>query len=548
MSIGWPLGLLGLLALPAIVWLHRFVVQARRHPVSDLGLWVDALRAGAEGRSPRRPPLTAVLLLELLAATALVAALAQIRLGGPALPPPTVGVVLDTSASMRGGAEGQRPLDLAAALLREVPAGTRIVLAAGWPSPRILADGAVDEALAALAATPAAVPAHDLAPVLALLTGLGIDERWVLTDDPAVALPHTVHLGAPAGNVAFVGASWPEGGAPTVAVQAFGDADVPLTLTVRAEATSTVAVIAPHGTFRALEIPVDGDEVQVELPPDALAVDDQVTLVRPAPRGVGVAITLPDGPARRAFAAAVDAIDTLALADPPALVIGPGDAPARLVLAAGPADHVATQLTADRFSPLMDGVDVSELIWPATAAQPPPGAQVHLTSAEGPVLWQVGTTFTWNLASDAATNLFRREAFVALLTNLGDELARVHGAIAQPNLRAGDALRLSAAPEWPAPRRWLHPDGAASELPADRPLTELGAHRLTAGGADVGRFAVSFADPRESDLTARAPDGPGAFRPDYARAAAPSADEASTWPWLAALAALIAAWSLLGRR
>jgi Aerotolerance regulator N-terminal len=563
MTLGWPAGLLGLLALPAIVWLHRYVVQAAPQPVSNLDLWADALDAGAEGTTPRRPPLTWVLVLELLAATALVTVLADVRLGGPTLTPPTLGLVVDTSASMTGGPPGERPTDQVRARLAALPPGARVVLAAAWPAPRILADGGVQDALAALDALPWTAPRHDPTAALGLLGALGVEQPWVLTDDPEVRHPSAVHLGAPADNVGFVGATWPEGGRPTLAVQAFGDADVPLVLTVEAAGVrSTVDVIAPRGSFRPVElagVPAEAQTVVVSLSPGgSLDVDDRVTLARPATRPVGVAVRLADGPAADAFRAVVTAIDALRLEDAdPGLVIGPPGAAApgqvALEVLGGAADHRATAISADVFSPLLVGVDLVDLQWPASAAAPPPGARVHLTSAEGPLLWQIGSTFTLNLATDAPTNLFRREGFVALMANLADELARRDGQIPSANVRAGDVVPLLPPATWATPIRWRHPDGAQTELPPGRearlgPLTEPGAHAVTADGQEVVSFAVSFADPQESDLTRRVPDPPGAWAPVLTVSAPSLAGSVPTWPWLAAIGALIGAWTLLGPR
>src|SRR6266568_6667507 len=93
-----PLALVALLVPAAILLVHWFFGSRRRLRVSAVFLWTDLPRAST-GRSRRRwPPLTLLLLLQLLAAVLAVLALA--RPATRSQPPRHVALVLDVSGSM----------------------------------------------------------------------------------------------------------------------------------------------------------------------------------------------------------------------------------------------------------------------------------------------------------------------------------------------------------------------------------------------------------------------------------------------------------------
>src|SRR4030095_9518335 len=84
-----PLGLLALLAIPAIVAIHLFRRRFPPRPVAGLFLWQVARQTPEGGGKISRLPITASLILECLAALALALIIAGARLssasGVPAL-------------------------------------------------------------------------------------------------------------------------------------------------------------------------------------------------------------------------------------------------------------------------------------------------------------------------------------------------------------------------------------------------------------------------------------------------------------------------------
>ncbi len=94
-----PLGLLALLAIPAIVAIHLFRRRFPVRPVAGLFLWQMAQRTPEGGGRITRLPITTSLILECLAALALALILAGARLS-PAGVSQHLVVLLDDSASM----------------------------------------------------------------------------------------------------------------------------------------------------------------------------------------------------------------------------------------------------------------------------------------------------------------------------------------------------------------------------------------------------------------------------------------------------------------
>lgn len=96
-----PIGLLALLALPVIVWLHLRRDRSRQVIVSNLKMW-DFLDVQLSGRRARKLPLSWILFFDLLIALLLGLALARPQLNLPGLFEPRrhVVILLDDSTSM----------------------------------------------------------------------------------------------------------------------------------------------------------------------------------------------------------------------------------------------------------------------------------------------------------------------------------------------------------------------------------------------------------------------------------------------------------------
>lgn len=131
-----PLAALFALSLPAIVLLHMRQSRARQLPVTTMRFWAEATRHRRQRLSLRRPPLSLLLLLQLLAAALIVAALVRPAIPVPGLPgnvpPRQLIVLLDRSASMRATDLSPNRFEVAKGrardLIRSAPAEEAVTL------------------------------------------------------------------------------------------------------------------------------------------------------------------------------------------------------------------------------------------------------------------------------------------------------------------------------------------------------------------------------------------------------------------------------------
>jgi hypothetical protein len=274
---GAPLGLLALLALPALIALHLFRRRHRDQPVTGLFLWLDAGLDAAAG--PRRQPLRRDPVLWLECAAALLAALflADFRPFGEATAQHFV-LVLDDSASMSAaepGAGGHdtrtRAIEEAEARISETGRRGRVTLVRSGRRPSLLAGPAAlaDEARAALAAWHPAATDHDLGPALAFARELAAGGRITLLTDaplPAAARPadvEVVSVGRALENAGFVSAERVPVSAEEdeirASVRGFAVAGLTRALTLRAAGqelhTQTLALASGATVHIALRIP-----------------------------------------------------------------------------------------------------------------------------------------------------------------------------------------------------------------------------------------------------------------------------------------------------
>src|SRR6185436_9258039 len=113
MMFATPLGLLALLAIPAIVAIHLFRRRFPVRPVAGLFLWQIMRQTPEGGGKIARLPITTSLILECLAALTLALILAGARVSSSGVSPHLV-VLLDDSASMAAvNARGESARDRA---------------------------------------------------------------------------------------------------------------------------------------------------------------------------------------------------------------------------------------------------------------------------------------------------------------------------------------------------------------------------------------------------------------------------------------------------
>src|SRR3990170_5704620 len=169
MMFATPLGLLALLAIPAIVAIHLFRRRFPVRPVAGLFLWKILRQTPEGGGRIARLPITTSLILECLAALALALILAGARLSSAGVSQHLV-VLLDDSASMAAvNARGESARDRAVRrVLREVDrlgAGARVTLVLSGDRPSVLSGPAAFavEARRALATWKPEASHHSLA-------------------------------------------------------------------------------------------------------------------------------------------------------------------------------------------------------------------------------------------------------------------------------------------------------------------------------------------------------------------------------------------------
>ena len=543
-----PLGLLALLALPAVLVLHLFRRRFQERRIAGLFLFAaDALPADA-GRTRARLLRTPSLWLELLAALVLSLWLAGLHVGAPPAETHLV-VVLDDSASMGAVAPG----DAVAVLARRDIAGqldeigddavVTLVLTGRRPSVIVGPRGTPAQARAALEAWAPSQPAHDPAAAWDLALDLAADDgrlRYV-TDREAPPPPprfHHVALGVPLANAAIASARRvPRGAEERVYADllAWGEAPVETRVTVEAiagEARTPVAekaiTITPGRTLHlAWTLPAADVPLRITLGEDALAADNVATLLPEPLRIVPVHVALDEATARALgiaqVLAALDDVRVVGSADDAALRVGGADVrvpPGGVALAlATPGDERDAWigpfllerrrvLGGGEGAPLLAGVTLEGVVWSAGRGALPglalvlAGEQVLL--AEEAVAG--GVRVHLNL-DPTRSNLATSPDWPILIANIVAAVRdRLPGPVAT-NVRLGGeiAVRFAGTPDEAAQHVLFAPDGDARRARGWPWITwearRAGLHVLRRGETEVARFAVNFTDPLESDLT-----------------------------------------------
>ncbi len=399
MSVLVPLGLLALISLPAIVVLHMRNVTPQTRPIPSLRFWLAANPRTTEQTRFRRPPITLLLILQLLIAAALALALARpvtsramSALGLDLRSEPRHLILLidgSTSMSATDTPDGRSRFEAARTeALRELSdlregdvatvllLGTRTVSYSATDGASL---GALRERIASVAPPggradldAALTLAHDL-----LLPGLD-DQVSVITDGAVAADPGTAdRLGAPVA-LHLVGSAATGATAPNVAV---------VDLSSR---TDPQHPAQPQLYARLLNFGPTAVSAPVALDSDGLEVSRQPVTLPPNGGSAELTWALPQGAQR--VSVKIDAPDALA-ADNEASLVAQGnaagslgldillvsDAPAALqrALSALPGAQVTSQPT-DGFAAAIAGHTYDLIVFDRTAppadAAPQPGA------------------------------------------------------------------------------------------------------------------------------------------------------------------------------
>jgi hypothetical protein len=331
MIFATPLGLLALLAIPAIIAIHLFRRRFPERRVAGLFLWGPVRQTPEGGGRITRLPITRSLILECLAALALALILAGARIS-PAGVSQHLVVLLDDSASMAavdaaGDSARDRAVRRILAELGGFRSGARITLIRSGDRPAILAAPAsyIVEAKPALDAWKPVAPHHSMALAVRLARELAgrTGTLMVMSDMPPAPRgePHFeggvwVALGDPVENVGYhSGAAHQRPGqqprrrvADTREQRRRGGE--PTSQRTRRHCGS-----ACPGTERAAwdfvvdrAIPAGLPAVRVSLSDDGLRRDDEVMLADPRARIVATENKLPEGRGRDALTRALEAV------------------------------------------------------------------------------------------------------------------------------------------------------------------------------------------------------------------------------------------------
>lgn len=549
MTFATPLGLLALLAVPAIVAIHLF---RRRYPVrrvAGLFLWQNPRQTPVEGRRRDRLPITTSLILECLAATALALILAGARLSSADIDRHLV-VLLDDSASMGAvGAQGVTARDRAARRVQSeverLGASARVTLVVSGERPSVLAGPAAfaAEAQTALNNWKPEAAHHSLALGLRLARELaGPDGKLMIVSDltPAARGEEEVpgalwaSVGEPLGNVGIIAAERtlsPDSGRGTVSLTIANYTGSPQSRRVVVSAAGKEIVardlnVPPGSSSIALPIPPGLPPVRVALSDDALARDNTVVLAEPRPRIVAVANRLKEGRGHDALARALAAVSGITRAENSHLVFvdageldrppepgvwraGFGRPPDKWLTAGAPRDFVGPFLLEKRH-PLLLGVTLGGVVWTGVAPLAPSAAH-PLASAGDQVLIGMRSpssagespVLMFNLDLDR-TNLIRAPDWPIVISNIVEMRRHSLPGPERWNYRVGEWIRAGLGRDPKAPLR-SRSGGVERPIPAGQRLEVIapspgGLFEILEGDEVLFEIGVNFLDETEGDL------------------------------------------------
>jgi hypothetical protein len=554
-----PWGLFALLALPAVYFLHRYVIETRRREVSNLALWSDREQLRHEGRVRRRVSDWWVLLLELGVALALALVIAGFEPASGRTTHRRIALVIDTSASMSAGAPGRRPIDQVRAQLEAAAAtpGVRVSLVLAADQPRLLGDADLtpERALALLAALQPEAASSRIEPAIELARALDLapESLLVISDDPSIMHQRLWRPGDREPNLAIVRASWERDEAPFVVVRRFGPGPAAVDVRVQLDdgpiETQHIALDASGEAPLALRVAPTVKRVDIRLPGDVMPLDDQAVLLRPPVREVRVDSSGVSASLQMAVRQAIAAIPLLHAAATGVAdlriteaVPAPTDTPSLLFAAQR---HSKAQpvfgLDVDPFSPLTAAIEVRGLNWYAWPMQPPPAARVLLRANEQALIWQEGTAITCNVDLERS-NLLSHAAFPVFLDALAQEIDRARGGLPRTNFALGEVLRIAPDARWTTDVSIRTPRGETRTFAAHAEidlgvLREPGIYELRVD-KEVQHFSVHLSSAAESNLEARRPSG---GPPPLAGQSTTSTERRSFWITLLTVLALACA-------
>ncbi|MBK1832748.1 BatA domain-containing protein [Roseibacillus ishigakijimensis] len=576
-----PLGLLALLGIPAVLLIHFLQRQARVVPVSTLFLLEQTQREATSGRRFDRLTSSVPLWLQLLMVLLLTWLLTEPRYRSSTTTR-QVAVVLDSSASMAVFQEEARKT-----LARDLPslqglaARLHLSLLSDDPAEPLLYAGTdLKEALTVLESWQPRGGARDPAAALRLARSRIRSEGLLvyLTDHvrerPLPFEAQLLAVGHSSANTGFTGLSFAEEGASWQAtVRNYSDQEVSRSWSVRypdgSRSEPRLLTLGPDGlTTLTGRFPDKEDHLTVQLEGDAFALDDQLPLVRPQPKNLLIASSLPekfrDFEKRfRAFfppqaEAPASAADLTLTAYDPLLPVLPETHSILTIHETTPSRRFLSGGIVAEPHPLMRGLNWQALQSRETVTFPlQQGDDILLWQGQRPLIamresreetsgqQRSHLIFNFDLSQ---SNALKLPAIVILLHRFASQLQAEKVAFAATNSETGQVIALAHEPgaeltltTWTSD----HSARTAAPLPAPGDLrapVEPCFFEVHQGETLLLRSASHFADTREADL--RLASATSNLDPASATAIEHYSEEDRWWPlWVTlTLAALLAAW------
>ncbi len=548
-----PWGLLGLLALPIIAYIHMF---HRRFPpleIAGLHLWTLDTRKDTPGRKKEKLPITRSLLLELLAALLLSLLLADPRDASVSTRPHLV-VILDNSASLAAvlPETGESTRDRAVKWLNDqqkkigrdslysiLTTGRRPTLIAG---PR----ASWEEAASAIAAWQPDSPKHAFDTAWDLGSQLAGDEAVFvfLTDKLPEEEQFTpermaVHsFGRKLDNVAITAARWiyeADSGKGTIFVRIanLGEktANVKVTGISKEKKVIEETVILEAKTEKSLQWIVPGGLNEIGLTAktlgDPLGIDNEVVLLEPQVRTVTVAVTLPSSHSAfediKRILGVLPNVQLGDVSDSNLVIASANDSPVNKRglwwLGIGPTNSSAQSTASSKsvIGPfliekshlLMDGIVLGGVVW--GGVQKNPAATIPVISTAKSILLGQRTDTASNsyiLNIDLkASNLTESPDWPIFWTNLIEQCRSSQPGFQRWNYHLEETIQFALDPgslDDEQELTLLHNNQkkpllrmASVEIP---PRDSIGIYSVLDGEKVIGKFAVNFFDRDESNL------------------------------------------------
>ncbi len=529
-----PLGLLSLLAIPAILTIHFLQRKSITIPISTLFLLERTQREAVSGRRFERLIPSIPLWMQILGVLLIAWLLSEPRFQKENSVQ-RIAIVMDASASMQVFKK-----DAITALKSKLPAlqgsasKMEITLLSALPgTDRIYSGESTEEMLAALERfTPTAGvtdPSYALRLARSIVSNEGI--LIYLTDTPLEKLPYEsrlISVGRPVENVGFTGVSFENNqGALTFrsSVRNYGTSPASRTwslVTKNGRSEPHEFEIKP-GAFTTIQaaFPKNAQQVRLELSGDDFPLDDILPMVAPQPKELKLfAATSPafrdlSEKLLRSLAATSQSNDAtqsdlvITSYDPLDPVVPQSNAILFVEDPSSAGKYLSGGILAEAH-PLMDGINWQALLVRETLQLPRnPSDRVLLWQEKRPLIFlreEAGKSilcFNFDLRLSNAT---QQPAFIVLLHRFAETLRDKKIAPQKLNLETSQPIQITSAPEIPLEVSAVDPLGNSLKPPAAGFAPAAPGFITMKQGKDILlEAAAQFADTREADLSKTAP-------------------------------------------